>query len=186
MDLLEIAAVAVGLSMDAFAVALGVAASGSAPGGRATFRLAFHFGLFQCLMPVAGWLIGRRVMPLIEGIDHWVAFGLLAVVGVRMIRAGLGSAPRAYTHDPTRGLTLVMLAVATSIDALAVGLSLALFASGIWYAAVMIGVITAAVVTVGVRLGRRFGASLGARMEVAGGAILLLVGLRIVVQHLSA
>jgi putative Mn2+ efflux pump MntP len=185
MDPLEILMIAVGLSLDAFAVSLGAVASGRASGGRAAFRLSFHFGLFQFLMPIIGWLVGVSVAALVVSIDHWLAFGLLAFVGVRMILAGFRPDAHAYQKDPSRGWTLVMLSVATSLDALAVGLSLAMLAGPIWYPAVVIGVVTGSLTLVAVRLGTRMSGQLGQRMEIVGGLILIVVGLRIVYLHIG-
>ena len=112
--------------MDACAVTLGCAASGAARGPRAAFRLSFHFGLFQFIMPVLGWAVGTELARLVSNWDHWIAFGLLAFVGLRMIHSGLHPNVQTALHDPSRGLRLMMLSVATSIDALAVGLSLAM------------------------------------------------------------
>ncbi len=185
MSLIEILAVAVGLAMDAFAVSLGAGATAFANNGRARFRLSFHFGLFQCLMPIAGWALGTTVAPYIASVDHWIAFALLACVGGRMVRsAQAGGDEPAYPRDPSRGGTLVMLAVATSIDALAVGLSLAMLEVGIWYASVTIGIVTGLLSLLGIRLGTRLGTRFGRRMEVAGGLILLAIGVRILVAHL--
>jgi len=185
MDLIEILMIAVGLSMDAFAVSLAVAAAGRAASKRATFRLSFHFGLFQFLMPVVGWHVGVRVAPLVSSLDHWIVLVLLMVVGGRMIRAGVRTEATSFPQDPTRGWTLMMLAVATSIDALAVGLSLAMLSGRIWYPAVVIGVVTGTLVLIGVRMGNRFGTWLGKPMEVLGGIILIIVGLRILYTHLT-
>lgn len=169
--------------MDAFAVSLGAGAGPHARGRRAVFRLSFHFGLFQFLMPVAGWFAGARVVGFVEGVDHWIAFGLLAFVGGRMAAAGLGHDPEARRGDPSRGWTLVMLAVATSIDALAVGFSLALLKVSIWLPALVIGVVCAALSVAGVRLGRVLGAVVGKRMEVVGGLVLIAIGVRILLVH---
>jgi len=169
--------------MDAFAVALGCGASGQARGARAGFRLAFHFGLFQFMMPVAGWAAGVRIERLVSAWDHWIAFGLLVFVGARMIRAGLNPRLETRPGDPSRGLKLVMLAVATSIDAFAIGLSLAMLRVSIWYPSVVIGVVTLGVSMAGFQFGSKLGARFGKRMEVAGGAILLLIGLRILASH---
>ncbi len=128
--------------MDAFAVSLGAGATRYVNGPRPVFRLSFHFGLFQALMPVLGWLAGLSVAQLIAQVDHWIAFALLAFVGARMIRSGLDADREMHTSDPSRGGTLVMLAVATSIDAFAVGLSLAMLRVNILYPALVIGVIT--------------------------------------------
>jgi putative Mn2+ efflux pump MntP len=185
MDTLEILMIAVGLSMDAFAVSLGAAASGRVTGGRAAFRLSFHFGLFQFLMPVAGWLIGVSVAPLAVSFDHWVAFALLSFVGARMILAGVHPHVDSFRKDPSRGWTLIVLSVATSLDAFAVGLSLAMIAGPIWYPSVVIGVVTGSLTFVGVRMGAKLGARFGNGMEVVGGIVLIVVGLRIVYTHLA-
>lgn len=184
MGFLEILMIAVGLAMDAFAVSLGAGASGQATGGRAAFRLSFHFGLFQFIMPVIGWFLGMGIAPLISSVDHWIAFGLLAFVGVRMIRSGFDTDGAIYTTDPSRGLTLVALAIATSIDALAIGLSLAMLRVKIWYPSVIIGVMTGGLSLLGIRLGTRLGARFGKRMEIVGGVILTLIGLRILLSDL--
>ena len=186
MGFIEILMIAVGLAMDAFAVSLGAGTSGRAVGSRAAFRLSFHFGFFQFMMPVIGWFLGVRIAPAIESIDHWIAFGLLAFVGARMIHAGFDPKGQAYTTDPSRGLTLVMLAVATSIDALAIGLTLAMLQVRIWYPSVVIGIVTGGLSLVALRVGSQLGARFGKRMEIAGGLILVLIGLRILISHLTA
>ena len=183
MTLLEILAIAVGLAMDAFAVSLGAGAANRAISRRAAFRLAFHFGLFQFLMPLAGYLLGAGIVGYFGTVDHWIAFALLAFVGVRMVRAGVDHQTETWRGDPSRGWTLVMLAVATSLDALAVGLSLAMLGAAIWYPAAVIGLITAGLSVAGVRLGTRLGSAFGKRMEVAGGLLLIAIGARIVLEH---
>lgn len=194
MSFIGILLLALGLAMDACAVAIGAGASGRARGRRAAFRLSFHFGLFQFLMPVLGWLGGITVAARIAAVDHWVAFALLALVGGRMIRSGWRDLRRAPTEpatattrpqdDPSRGSSLVMLSIATSIDALAVGLSLAMLRVNIWYPSAVIGLVAAAMTLLGLRLGHRLGARFGQRMEIIGGVILLLVGMRILLSHL--
>jgi len=183
VSLIEILIMSVGLAMDAMAVCLGIGATGMGASPRARFRLAFHFGLFQFLMPVIGWFAGTTIERFIAAFDHWVAFALLAFVGVRMIRAGLQADGESYATDPSRGMTLVMLSIAVSIDALAVGLSLAMVHISIWYPGVIVGVVTGALSVVGLLLGDRLGTRFGHRMEIAGGVILVLIGLRIVVSH---
>lgn len=182
----EILAIAAGLAMDASAVALAAGATARARGFRFRFRLAFHFGLFQFMMPLAGWLVGTRVARHVSAVDHWVAFALLAYVGGRMVAAGFSDGTRADPRDPSRGLTLVMLSVATSIDALAVGLSLAMLDVGIWWASVTIGAVTGVLSAIALRAGAVLGAVVGKRMEIVGGLILVAIGLRILLQHLSA
>jgi manganese efflux pump family protein len=186
MSLLTLLGIAVGLAMDAFAVAIGIGLTADSVSLRKTLRLAWHFGLFQALMPIAGWLAGHSLAQWIGDVDHWIAFGLLTVIGGRMIYEALhGDAEARTERDPTRGASLVVLSVATSIDALAVGLSLALLGVDIWYPAAVIGVVAFAFTAAGIHLGRRFGALLGRRMEIVGGVILIAIGVQILIEHLS-
>lgn len=184
MTFAEILLIAVGLAMDAFAVSLGVGTTRFADTARPRFRLAWHFGLFQALMPALGWLAGSAVAHIIAPFDHWIAFGLLVFVGVRMIRSGLSTEAESHPTDPSRGGTLVILSVAVSIDAFAVGLSLAMLSVPIVYPAVVIGIVTAALSAIGLQLGNRLGKTFGKRMEIIGGIILIAIGIRIVVSHL--
>jgi len=182
---LTLIGVAVGLAMDAFAVAIGAGLQLKEVTPRQTFRLAWHFGLFQAFMPVIGWLAGLSVAEWIAPVDHWIAFGLLALIGGKMIYDALKGDEDAERADPTKGWMLVTLSIATSIDALAVGLSLALLGVSIWWPALVIGVVAGAFTTVGLQLGKRFGALLGRRMEIVGGVILIAIGIKILVEHLS-
>jgi putative Mn2+ efflux pump MntP len=179
-------AVALALAMDAFAVAVVTGLTLHPVTRRQVFRLAFHFGLFQALMPVVGWGAGRLVYRWIAAVDHWVAFALLGFVGGRMIwgalRAGKEDAPA--RRDPTRGWDLVVLSVATSIDALAVGLSLAVIGQEIVLPAVVIGLVAATLTALGMAVGGWVGLAWGKRFEVLGGLILIGIGVNIVVQHL--
>ena len=188
MTWLGLFAMACALAMDAFAVATVAGLTVRPLTRRHVFRLAFHFGLFQALMPVLGWLVGRVLYEYVAAVDHWVAFGLLLFVGARMVRGAFDrrDAAPAARQDPTRGLTLVMLSVATSIDALAVGLTLAMIGSPILVPALVIGVVAAAFTSVGVLLGRRVGALWGQRVEVLGGIILIGIGTKILIEHLIA
>ena len=179
-----IVALAVGLAMDAFAVCICATASGLSRGWSAYLRLAITFGCFQSLMPLIGWLLGVQLAGWFSALDHWIAFALLVFVGVRMIRSGLKPACR-MTADPSHGWTLLLLAVATSIDAFAVGISLAMLAVAILVPVVAIGVITFAISLTGAALGSRLGLRAGPRMEIAGGVLLLLIGGRILWQHLA-
>lgn len=185
MALLTLIGIAIGLAMDAFAVAIGAGLTLERVDARQTFRLAWHFGLFQALMPVIGWLAGLTVAHWISPVDHWIAFGLLAVIGGKMIWEALRhDEEKRERSDPTRGWSLIILSIATSIDALAVGLSLALLDVSIWYPAVVIGLVAGGFTAVGIQLGKRFGALLGRRVEVLGGVILIGIGLRILFEHL--
>ncbi len=184
MSLLEIFLIALGLAMDAFAVCLCAGTTGFINGPRPVFRLAFHFGLFQALMPALGWLVGIGVERYISAFDHWVAFGLLAFVGVRMVRSGLDADDDGPCVDPSRGGTLVMLAIATSIDAFAVGLSFAVLRVSIVWPVIIIGLVAALMSILGVYLGNRLGQTFGKRMEVIGGLILVSIGIRVVISHM--
>ncbi len=183
MSIVEVLLIAVGLAMDAFAVCLGAGTTRFVNGPRPVFRLSFHFGLFQALMPILGWLSGSFVAQYISAFDHWIAFGLLAFVGGRMVRSGLDPEGECHETDPSRGGTLIMLAIATSIDAFAVGLTLAMLDVNILYPAAVIGVVCAALSIADMVLGHRLGCTFGKRMEVVGGLILILIGLRVVISH---
>jgi putative Mn2+ efflux pump MntP len=184
MSVLEILSIAVGLSMDAMAVSLCAEASGFGGRLRPSLRIAFHFGFFQAAMPLLGWLAGSTVAPYISGIDHWLAFLLLAFVAIRMFRSGLSGGGPDPSCDPTRGLNLIMLSIATSIDAMAVGFSLALLALAILLPCLAIGAVTFALSLAAIRLGGRLSLRVGKRMEILVGLVLLIVGLRILITHL--
>jgi putative Mn2+ efflux pump MntP len=177
--------IAIGLAMDAFAAAVAISVSLGEVSSRQTLRLAWHFGLFQALMPIVGWTAGLSVERWIRAWDHWLAFGLLAVIGGRMVLSSLrnGRSER-LASDPTRGWSLVMLSVATSIDALAVGLSFAALGVRVLAPAAVIGVTAGILTLLGVWLGGRLGGRLGRLSELAGGLVLLAIGFRILVEHL--
>jgi len=186
VSLLEILAIAVALAVDAFAVAVAAGVMLRRVTRRQTFRLAWHFGLFQALMPILGWAAGRTVHRWIEAVDHWLAFGLLAVIGGRMIAGAVrGDEEEIKQPEPTRGWTLVVLSVATSIDALAVGLSLAFVRVRIWLPALVIGLVAGALTVAGLHLGGYVGRRLPlARYAAAlGGLVLLGIGIRILIEH---
>ncbi len=184
MEFINIAGIALGLAMDAFAVAIASSITLGSVSPRQVFRLAFHFGLFQAMMPVLGWLAGTSLAEVFAVWDHWVAFALLVFIGIRAIRTALSDGPEDDVPDPTRGISLVMLSVATSIDALAVGLSFGMLRVRIWYPALIIGIVAGTMTTLGMLLGTRLGSRFGRNTEVAGGLILILIGLNILVQHL--
>jgi putative Mn2+ efflux pump MntP len=177
--------IAIGLAMDALAVAVAVSILLRTVSTRQIFRLTFHFGLFQFLMPILGWLGGRSIYHFIVDWDHWVAFGLLVLVGSKAIREALTAREeRDDRRDPTRGLSLVFLSLATSIDALAVGLSFAVLRVDIWYASVVIGCVASAFTMTGMLAGSRLGRRFGQRVEILGGLVLIGIGIKILVQHL--
>ena len=184
MDFLTLLGIAVALAMDAFAVALGTGLCLPRLTGRHLFRFGFHFGLFQALMPIIGWLAGVTVRVYIESFDHWLAFGLLILVGGKMLwEACHGEADRCQRGDPTRGWSLLLLSVATSIDALAIGLSLAILGVTIWFPALVIGLVAGLLTTCGMLLGRRIGQSWGQRVEIFGGLVLIGIGVKILLEH---
>ena len=137
-------------------------------------------------MPILGWLAGLSVREYIEAYDHWVAFGLLGFIGGKMIFESREMKPDKKQGDPTRGWTLVGLSVATSIDALAVGLSMAMLGVSVWVPSVIIGVVAGVMSALGMHLGRRLGQVFGQRMELVGGLVLVGIGVKILVEHLSS
>lgn len=185
MDAITLIGLALALAMDAFAVALGTGAVLSRLTGRHLFRLGFHFGLFQALMPVIGWLAGQTVIRWVSAWDHWIAFGLLAFIGGRMIYEALSDEDKPDDRDPTRGLSLVLLSIATSIDALAVGFSLSVIGVSIWMPSLVIGLVAGVLTIAGMLLGGRIGDRWGTRVEIFGGLVLIAIGLKILVEHLA-
>lgn len=184
MDLLSLLLIAVGLAMDTFAVSLGISTTNIKRNYRQIFRLSWHFGLFQGLMTFLGWLAGSAVAKWITGIDHWIILAMLGWVGVHMVISGFSNKDEETPKDRSRGLSLVMLSVATSLDALAVGIGLALLQENILIASLVIGVVTLVISTIGGLIGASLGKKFGKRMEIIGGLILVAIGVRILVTHL--
>lgn len=186
MTTTSILIIALALAVDAFAVALatGVALPRVSP--RHTFRLAWHFGLFQGGMCFLGWAGGLSFRHLIEAYDHWLAFALLFLVGVRMIHESLTrDGEDTSATDPTKGFSLVILSVATSIDALAVGLSFAFLQTNILLPTLIIGVIAAVLTALGLHLGKmlRHAGRLATIAEISGGLVLIAIGIKILHSH---
>jgi putative Mn2+ efflux pump MntP len=178
----------IGLAMDATAVsaARGLAAPRVLP--QHALLVGGLFGGFQALMPLMGWYVGRELGPTVERYDHWIAFLLLAAIGGKMLfeayKTGDEQVPN--SKDLFRIEVLLVLALATSIDALAVGVTLPMLGAPLMMSLVTIGVTTALLSGVGLLVGRRFGAALGKRLDIAGGLMLIGLGTKILVQHLSA
>ncbi|MCR5576499.1 MAG: manganese efflux pump MntP family protein [Oscillospiraceae bacterium] len=182
MSLLELLLIAVGLSMDAFAVSVckGLSLRGLKP--KHAVLVGLYFGGFQALMPVIGWLLGYRFERFITSFDHWIAFALLTAIGVSMIR----EAKKAEELNDDLGFrTMLLLAVATSIDALAVGVTFAFLSVRIVPAACLIGLTTFLLSALGVYIGHIFGLKYKAKAELAGGIILIGIGLKILLEHLG-
>jgi putative Mn2+ efflux pump MntP len=175
--------IAIGLAMDVFAVSLGIGTTGRANDLRSRLRLAFHFGFFQALMTLAGWLAGSAFATLIQGIDHWIALVLLAYVGINMIRSGCHPGDEMVQENPSRGKTMLVLCVATSLDAAAVGLSMAMLNTHVIFPSIVIGLVSFGLSLVGLFAGNKLGCLFGKRMEVLGGLILIGIGLRILITH---
>jgi len=174
--------------MDAFAVAIATGITLGTVSRRQTFRLAFHFGLFQFLMPVIGYLAGMTVERYIKGYAPWIAFVLLGYIGGKMVyEGGWGDGEEGSVgKDPTKGMSLIVLSVATSIDALAVGVSLGVLRNeGIVYPGVVIGLVACTFTAAGLHLGKRLGTVFGRRMEVVGGLVLVAIGVKILFDHYS-
>ena len=186
VQFVNICAIAVALAMDAFAVSIATGVSLKNVSFRQAFRLSWHFGLFQALMPIVGWSAGLTVHSYIERYDHWVAFGLLAFVGINMIRESLKhDKSEKQKKDPTKGVTLVILSVATSIDALAVGFSISILHVSIWTPAVIIGIVAGMFTIVGLQIGKKIGSAgrLSFYAVAIGGIVLLIIGFNILHEH---
>ena len=184
MGFFTILALAVGLAMDAFAVAITVGGVLPRLSFRPVFRLAWHFGLFQFLMPIVGWLIGAILYGAVSAYGYLIVFGLLVLIGGKMIYESfrLGDIERGR-NDPTRGWSLMALAIATSIDALAVGLSVAMMATEILLACVAIGLVAGAFTICGMYIGGRLGRRLGSKMELLGGLVLIGIGIKVLLEQ---
>ncbi|MBU0717182.1 MAG: manganese efflux pump MntP family protein, partial [Planctomycetes bacterium] len=150
---------------------------------RHVFRIAFHFGLFQFMMPIIGWLAGSAISTQVITFGHWLAFALLCLIGGKMLLDTRSSTGKKVNADPSRGWLLVALSLATSIDALAVGLSMAFLQISIWLPSVVVGLVAALFSTVGITLAGRVLRRWGRVANLVGGCILILIGVRIVISH---
>jgi putative Mn2+ efflux pump MntP len=186
MNIFLVVPVALALAMDAFAVSVGVSVL---PGGlkkRQRIRLAIFFGFFQFLMPLLGWLAGKGLLEYIRDVDHWVAFGLLFLIGTKMVIESFrsGGSTKKNSGDPTKGATLILLSIATSIDAFAVGLSFAAIQQMMLFPSIIIGSVAFAMTYVGTLLGPLIGRMAGRKAELLGGLILIIIGIKILTEHL--
>jgi len=185
MILIELTGIAIGLAIDAMSVAIATSLILGRPNFGQVFRFAFFFGLFQAGMPVIGWFAGQSIESLIRTWDHWLAFTLLAAIGVKAIYEALkGDENGMMSGDPTRGLPLLVLSVATSIDAFAVGLNFGILEVNIWFPALIIGVITAALTTAGMLFGKLITSKARHVMQIFGGLVLIAIGVKILIEHL--
>lgn len=195
--MIETALIALSLSMDAFAVSLTASACAPSLARSHMVRASLAFGLFQFMMPIAGWFLGAAFSERIDSFDHWIAFGLLAVVGGKMLVECVEGWMRspdacpcpggedAVACDVSSAKTVLVLAVATSIDALAVGVGLSIVGSPIALTAGVVGLVTFCLCLAGFFFGRKLGCLLGRYAQLAGGLVLIAIGVRILVEHLS-
>lgn len=184
MNFLEIVLISISLGMDAFAVAIckGMAIhNGNAKKG---LIIALYFGIFQALMPFIGYILGLRFAKVINTVDHWLAFGLLAMIGINMIKESFNQKEE-NVNDDVSFKTMLILALATSIDALAVGITFAFLEVSIYVPILCIGLITFAMSFIGVKIGTKFGDKFNNKAETAGGIILIFMGLKILLDHLE-
>ena len=186
MTLLELLVLSAGLAMDASAVAICKGACMRRFSAKEGVLIAVSFGLFQALMPLIGWALGSRFIHYIRSVDHWIAFILLAILGVKMIWDALHDDEEELVCTPLDIKELLLLSIATSIDALAAGIAFAVLEVDIVLSVAVIGVVTMALSFVGAVVGCRFGEKYMAKAQLVGGAVLCAIGLKILIEHLSA
>ncbi len=189
MGFIEFFLTGIGLSMDAFAVAICKGLGMRKVNYKQMLLIALFFGGFQALMPLLGWLLGRQFEQYITSVDHWIAFALLVLIGANMLREarkGDDTTDAETVYDAPLPLgQLLLMAIATSIDALAVGISFAFLGVNIWLAIAIIGTTTFLISAAGVFIGNRFGNRYEKRATIAGGIILILLGVKILLEHLG-
>jgi len=183
MSLASLILLAFALSMDAFAVAICKGLAMQKITLRKALIVGLYFGVFQAGMPILGYFLGSFFEHLVTSIDHWIAFILLSAIGVKMIREAL-SCSNEEADDSLSFKTMIVLAIATSIDALAVGITLAFLQVNIYYSATFIGITTFSLSTIGVKIGNVFGTKYKSRAELVGGTVLIIIGIKILIEHL--
>lgn len=183
MTVFEIFLIGIGLSMDAFAVSICKGLSVGKVNGRHMLTAGLWFGGFQALMPLIGYLLGSTFEQYVTSIDHWIAFILLSVIGTNMIKESFGKDDERQ-NSSFSFMSMLMVAVATSIDALAVGITFAFLQVNIWFAIAIIGCTTFVISAAGIKIGSVFGAKYKAKAEFFGGAVLICLGIKILVEHL--
>lgn len=184
MSIIEIALIGVGLAMDAFAVSICKGLAMRRMNYKKAIIIAAFFGVFQALMPALGYVLGTTFANKIAAIDHWIAFILLALIGANMIKEALSSDDDECQDDSLSLGDLIMLSIATSIDALAVGITFAFFNVSLLLSVSMIGIITFIICVIGVKVGNVFGEKYKSKAELAGGLILIVMGAKILIDHL--
>ncbi|MDR0502432.1 MAG: manganese efflux pump MntP family protein [Treponema sp.] len=181
---LEIALIAIGLSMDAFAVSITLGLSVKKPTLKEYLIPGLYFGFFQALMPLAGFFAGTLFAEKIQHLDHWIAFILLSVIGAMMIKDSLSKDEKKHDENIFKFINMLLLAIATSIDALAVGVTFAFFRINIFSAIAVIGLTTFFISIGGVKIGNIFGAKFKSKAELLGGIVLVVLGVKILIEHI--
>lgn len=185
MGLFELVLVGFGLAMDAFAVAIGKGLNTRRIVPRQVLITGLWFGGFQALMPIVGYLLGSSFAHVVSSVDHWIAFALLLLIGLNMIRETVWGDEEDAPDSDFGPRKMFVMAVATSIDALTIGITLAFLNVNIWVAAAAIGIITFALSAAGVYIGYHFGAKLGSKAGILGGVVLICLGIKIFLEHLG-
>jgi len=186
MDFISLLLIAIGLSFDTFAVSVSTGLVISSIRFWQGVRVALILAVFQSLMPFIGWYSGKQVVSYISEYDHWIAFGLLALLGLKMIAESFKKEEQKLGFNPLKIGILLGMAVATSIDALVVGVSFAFLETKIFWSVLVIGIITFLVSMIGMLFGKNAGARVGNKMEIVGGLILIGIGIKILLEHLQA
>ena len=184
MSGLEILLISIGLAMDAFAVSICKGLSLKTMSWKKAIIVGLYFGIFQALMPLIGYFLGATFEGVVTKIDHWIAFVLLGIIGINMLKEAFGK-DEENQNDSVDFKTMSILAIATSIDALAVGITFAFLKVNMILATIMIGIVTFAICVIGVKIGNKFGDKYERKAEVVGGLILIFMGIKILLEHLG-
>lgn len=184
MTIIEILLIAIGLAMDAFAVSICKGLSMKEMNWKKSLIVGAYLGIFQALMPIIGYFLGSTFEDLVTHIDHWIAFVLLEAIGGNMLKEAFANNSE-NCNDNVDFKTMSILAIATSIDALAVGITFAFLQANIWISAIIIGIVTFAISIIGVKIGNKFGDMYERRAEIVGGFILIFMGVKLLLEHLG-
>lgn len=184
MGILELILIAIGLGMDAFAVSICKGISMQKMNWKKAIIIGLYFGIFQALMPVIGFSLGKAFENLVTSIDHWIAFGLLLIIGIKMIIDAFKE-DNVSVNDSVNWKVMIILAIATSIDALAVGITFAFLQVNLLLAVSIIGIITFILCVIGTKIGNNFGNKFENKAEILGGIVLIFIGVKILLEHLN-
>ena len=182
--MINLVLISISLAMDCLAVSIAGGATATKPKITNAIKVGLSFGFFQAIMPLIGWAIGFSFRSLIENLDHWIAFSLLLIIGIKMLYEAFKKSPQNNKTDITRIPTLLLLSIATSIDALVVGISLSILDISIYLSILIIGLFAFTFSVSGYYLGHRIGKFIGNKVEIIGGIILIGIGIKILIEHL--